>query len=60
MSDPAFRSLRHLFIFNSKRFEVERLAPEDVQMEDLNYYYANYSRCVLCFVNVDDDLWNIH
>ncbi|KAK7036625.1 sporulation protein rmd1 [Paramarasmius palmivorus] len=27
-----------------KRFEVEKLAPEDVEMEDLNYYYANYSR----------------
>ncbi len=24
------------------------MAPEDVEMEDLNYYYANYSRCVLC------------
>ncbi len=22
------------------------LAPEDVEMEDLNYYYANYSRRV--------------
>ncbi|KAJ4468806.1 hypothetical protein J3R30DRAFT_3661753 [Lentinula aciculospora] len=27
-----------------KRFEVEKLSPEDVEMEDLNYYYANYSR----------------
>jgi len=27
-----------------KRFEVEKLPPEDVEMEDLNYYYANYSR----------------
>ncbi|KAF8345365.1 hypothetical protein F5887DRAFT_966444 [Amanita rubescens] len=27
-----------------KRFEVEKLLPEDVEMEDLNYYYANYSR----------------
>ncbi|KAJ7857238.1 hypothetical protein B0H14DRAFT_2751285, partial [Mycena olivaceomarginata] len=27
-----------------KRFEVERLAPDEVQMEDLNFYYANYSR----------------
>jgi len=27
-----------------KRFEVEKLSPEDTEMEDLNYYYANYSR----------------
>ncbi|KAL0070291.1 sporulation protein rmd1 [Marasmius tenuissimus] len=27
-----------------RRFEVEPLAPDDVEMEDLNYYYANYSR----------------
>ncbi|KLO20029.1 DUF155-domain-containing protein [Schizopora paradoxa] len=32
------------FLTSIKRFEVEKLAPEDVQMEDLNYYYANYSR----------------
>ncbi|KAH9976796.1 hypothetical protein BGW80DRAFT_1546725 [Lactifluus volemus] len=27
-----------------KRFEVEKLASQDVEMEDLNFYYANYSR----------------
>ncbi|KAG6827601.1 hypothetical protein H0H92_011174 [Tricholoma furcatifolium] len=32
------------FLSSIKRFEVEKLAPEDVEMEDLNYYYANYSR----------------
>ncbi|ESK96365.1 cytoplasmic protein [Moniliophthora roreri MCA 2997] len=32
------------FLSSLKRFEVEKLAPEDVEMEDLNYYYANYSR----------------
>lgn len=31
--------LRHL-----KKFEVERLSGEDVEMEDLNFYYADYSR----------------
>lgn len=24
------------------------LGPDDVEMEDLNYYYANYSRYVCC------------
>ncbi|KAG5725254.1 Sporulation protein RMD1 [Termitomyces sp. T112] len=32
------------FLSSIKRFEVEKLTPEDVEMEDLNYYYANYSR----------------
>ncbi|KIY64408.1 DUF155-domain-containing protein [Cylindrobasidium torrendii FP15055 ss-10] len=32
------------FLSSLKRFEVEKLAPEDVEMEDLNFYYANYSR----------------
>jgi len=27
-----------------KRFEVDKLAPDEIEMEDLNYYYANYSR----------------
>lgn len=27
-----------------RRFEFERLASEDVEAEDLNFYYANYSR----------------
>ncbi len=27
-----------------KRFEIEKLAVEDIEMEDLNFYYANYSR----------------
>ena len=33
-----------------RRFEVERLAPEDIESEDLNWYLADYSRCVCCFV----------
>ncbi|KAF8633057.1 hypothetical protein AX15_001534 [Amanita polypyramis BW_CC] len=32
------------FLTSIKRFEIEKLPPEDVEMEDLNYYYANYSR----------------
>ncbi|EGN92520.1 hypothetical protein SERLA73DRAFT_79555 [Serpula lacrymans var. lacrymans S7.3] len=32
------------FLSSIKRFEVEKLASEDIEMEDLNYYYANYSR----------------
>ncbi|KAI6006954.1 DUF155-domain-containing protein [Pisolithus albus] len=32
------------FLSSIRRFEVERSAPEDIEMEDLNYYYANYSR----------------
>ncbi|GJE93750.1 DUF155-domain-containing protein [Phanerochaete sordida] len=32
------------FLSSIKRFEVDKLAPEDIEMEDLNYYYANYSR----------------
>ncbi|KAJ7599227.1 hypothetical protein C8J56DRAFT_770983 [Mycena floridula] len=32
------------FLSSIKRFEVEKLPPEAVEMEDLNYYYANYSR----------------
>ncbi|KAF7300694.1 DUF155 domain-containing protein [Mycena chlorophos] len=32
------------FLSSLKRFEVEKLAPDEVEMEDLNYYYANYSR----------------
>ncbi|CAL1708860.1 unnamed protein product [Somion occarium] len=32
------------FLSSIKRFEVDKLAPEDMEMEDLNYYYANYSR----------------
>ncbi|KAF8830671.1 hypothetical protein HHX47_DHR2000947 [Lentinula edodes] len=32
-----------------KRFEVEKLSPEDAGMEDLNYYYANYSRLHIQF-----------
>ncbi|TIA92709.1 hypothetical protein E3P99_00501 [Wallemia hederae] len=27
-----------------KRYEVEKLATEDVEMEDLNFYYADYTR----------------
>ncbi|KAI0317956.1 hypothetical protein OF83DRAFT_1163675 [Amylostereum chailletii] len=32
------------FLSSLKRFEVEKLASSDVEMEDLNFYYANYSR----------------
>jgi len=32
------------FLSSIKRFEIEKLAPEDIEMEDLNFYYANYSR----------------
>ncbi|PCH44874.1 DUF155-domain-containing protein [Wolfiporia cocos MD-104 SS10] len=32
------------FLSSIKRFEIDKLAPQDVEMEDLNYYYANYSR----------------
>ncbi|KAF8589106.1 DUF155-domain-containing protein [Ramaria rubella] len=32
------------FLSSIRRFEVEKLPPEDVEMEDLNYYYADYSR----------------
>ncbi|KAI0340379.1 DUF155-domain-containing protein [Trametopsis cervina] len=32
------------FLSSLKRFEVDKLAPESIEMEDLNYYYANYSR----------------
>ncbi|KAH9926750.1 uncharacterized protein B0H18DRAFT_1118819 [Fomitopsis serialis] len=32
------------FLSSIKRFEVDKLAPHAVEMEDLNYYYANYSR----------------
>ncbi|KAG9311687.1 DUF155-domain-containing protein [Chiua virens] len=32
------------FLATIRRFEVDRLGPDNVEMEDLNYYYANYSR----------------
>ncbi|TDL24652.1 DUF155-domain-containing protein [Rickenella mellea] len=32
------------FLSSIRRFEVEKLSSDDVEMEDLNYYYANYSR----------------
>lgn len=32
------------FLSSIKRFEEGKLAPDEVEMEDLNYYYANYSR----------------
>ncbi|KAG6379724.1 DUF155-domain-containing protein [Boletus reticuloceps] len=32
------------FLASVRRFEVDRLRPDEVEMEDLNYYYANYSR----------------
>ncbi|KAL7420936.1 sporulation protein rmd1 [Cryptotrichosporon argae] len=35
------------FLRSLKKFEVERLSAEDVEMEDLNFYYADYSRTKL-------------
>ncbi|KAK0446023.1 uncharacterized protein EV420DRAFT_1716747 [Desarmillaria tabescens] len=35
------------FLSSLKRFEIEKLAPEDVEMEDLNYYYANYKSIMM-------------
>ncbi|KAF8308201.1 DUF155-domain-containing protein [Clavulina sp. PMI_390] len=32
------------FLSSIRRFEVERLPPDEVEYEDLNFYYANYSR----------------
>lgn len=32
------------FLYSLRKFEVEKLPPDDVESEDLNYYYANYSR----------------
>nr|XP_019050904.1 cytoplasmic protein [Kwoniella bestiolae CBS 10118]OCF29834.1 cytoplasmic protein [Kwoniella bestiolae CBS 10118] len=32
------------FLGSIKKFEIERLSTEDVEMEDLNFYYADYSR----------------
>ncbi|WWC92544.1 uncharacterized protein L201_007503 [Kwoniella dendrophila CBS 6074] len=32
------------FLHSIKKFEIERLSTEDVEMEDLNFYYADYSR----------------
>ncbi|EJT99243.1 DUF155-domain-containing protein [Dacryopinax primogenitus] len=32
------------FLSSLKRFEEERLAAEDIEKEELNYYYAQYSR----------------
>jgi hypothetical protein len=29
---------------NSRKFEIEKLSVEDIEMEDLNFYYASYSR----------------
>ncbi|GBE87409.1 Sporulation protein [Sparassis crispa] len=40
MTEPQERR----FLSSIKRFEEEKLAPDEVEMEDLNYYYANYSR----------------
>lgn len=34
-----------------RKFEIEKLNVEDIEMEDLNFYYANYSRYV-CIVLV--------
>ncbi|KAG2003312.1 hypothetical protein CC2G_003923 [Coprinopsis cinerea AmutBmut pab1-1] len=32
------------FLSSIRRFEIGKLAPDEIEMEDLNYYYANYSR----------------
>ncbi|TXT12942.1 hypothetical protein VHUM_01343 [Vanrija humicola] len=32
------------FLRSIKKFEIERLSSEDIEMEDLNFYYADYSR----------------
>lgn len=34
------------FLSSLRKHEVERLATDDVEVEDLVYYYASYSRCV--------------
>lgn len=35
-----------------RKFEIEKLNVEDIEMEDLNFYYANYSRYVGCYISV--------
>ncbi|KAJ7145324.1 hypothetical protein C8R43DRAFT_1012317 [Mycena crocata] len=40
MTEPQERR----FLSSIKRFEIEKLTPDEVEMEDLNFYYANYSR----------------
>ncbi|KAL1704789.1 hypothetical protein EV121DRAFT_259314 [Schizophyllum commune] len=40
MSEPQERR----FLSTLKKFEVDKLPPHEVEMEDLNFYYANYSR----------------
>ncbi|KAJ6590616.1 hypothetical protein DFH09DRAFT_1026720 [Mycena vulgaris] len=40
MTEPQERR----FLSSIKRFEIEKLAPDEIEMEDLNFYYANYSR----------------
>ncbi|TXT06317.1 uncharacterized protein COLE_05648 [Cutaneotrichosporon oleaginosum] len=32
------------FLRSIKKYEIERLSAEDIEMEDLNFYYADYSR----------------
>lgn len=34
------------FLSSLRKYEVERLAADDIEVEDLVYYYASYSRCV--------------
>ncbi|KAL1673047.1 hypothetical protein EV122DRAFT_270960 [Schizophyllum commune] len=43
MSEPQERR----FLSTLKKFEVDKLPPHEVEMEDLNFYYANYSRTKL-------------
>ncbi|KAJ7057827.1 hypothetical protein C8F01DRAFT_1151190 [Mycena amicta] len=40
MTEPQERR----FLSSIKRFEIEKLAPDEVEMEELNFYLANYSR----------------
>ncbi|TRM60403.1 hypothetical protein BD626DRAFT_559094 [Schizophyllum amplum] len=40
MTEPQERR----FLSTLKKFEVDKLPPHELEMEDLNFYYANYSR----------------
>ncbi|KAJ7136004.1 hypothetical protein C8R44DRAFT_769452 [Mycena epipterygia] len=40
MTEPQERR----FLSSIKRFEIDKLAVDEIEMEDLNFYYANYSR----------------
>lgn len=36
------------FLSSLRKYEVERMASDDIEVEDLVYYYASYSRYVAC------------